>query len=208
MLPRAAVKLTMDVGIVKLMPFTPPIPSVIRTFQQIQRNRAVAVQRLQRDRVAPLLGGTEKRVRGRIGVLACYPYKLDPAYREKLRSVEEQAAVTFVFPEDDPSPAHLDDKLLSLLSGVGYAIFDWTEWNANVAFEFGIAIALVSTMPSYPPGLTPRLRRANLAIYVRSGFDREVPSDLGGMGRNRYSDLADLERQLTQNLSNRFPLVK
>jgi hypothetical protein len=177
------------------VPFRSPVPSIHEAYRQRQRSLTI-----------PLLGGRDRRVDGRIGVLACYPYAFDPAYRDMLRKTEGQAAVTFVFPEDDPSPRHLDDKLLKLLSNVGYAIFDRTGWNANVAFEFGMAMGVVNTGKPFPERLSPGSRRSNLAIFVKHGTESMVPSDLGGMGYNPYADLADLEAQLVRTLSRRFPL--
>ena len=152
--------------------------------------------------VIPLLGGIPQEIGGRYPVFAAYPYALDPAYREILRRVEARAAVRFVFPEDDASPAHLDEKVLALLHIAAFAIFDWSGWNANVAFEFGLALGEVSSRPA----MRGVHRRSRLAIFIRTGAESDVPSDLGGMGRNRYADLGDLGTQLEAILSARFPL--
>lgn len=184
-----------------MTPFNPHIPRPFTEATLRARQRARAT-------VIPLLGGSprvDKEVR--VAVLASYPYDFDPPYREMLRKVDVHAAVRFVFPEDDPSPRHLDDKLLKLISKAGYAVFDWTGWNANVAFEFGMAIGVVDSSKPFPPQLSSGSRRTNLAIFVKKGTEEKfVPSDLGGMGYIAYTDLADLEGKLVGILSERFPL--
>jgi hypothetical protein len=158
-------------------------------------------RRAARNVSIPLLGGIPTRRGPRVPVFAAYPYALDPPYREMLRRVERRANVEFVFPEDDSSPTHLDQKILTLIENVEFAIFDWSDWNANVAFEFGLAIGTIGARPML--GAADRWSR--LAIVVRAGSDREVPSDLGGMGRNRYADLEDLENQLARILARFGP---
>lgn len=132
---------------------------------------------------------------------------MDPAYRQMLRRVEEAAAIRFGFPEDDTSPAHLDSKVLTLLHRASFAIFDWSGWNPNVAFEFGMAMGMVASRPANPPNMGTNQRRGRLWIVVQSGTDRDVPSDLAGMGRTHYVDLPDLEVRLRAELSRHFPLV-
>jgi hypothetical protein len=137
-------------------------------------------------------------------VFVAYPYKLDPDYRAMLLRVESQAFLNLLLPEDDPSTTHLDEKVLTILRSAVYAIFDFTEWNPNVAFEFGMAIAMVSTLPA-PKGTR---RRQRLALFAKKDTDRLVPSDLGGMGVNVYESLGDLEEKLTKLLSERFPPIE
>jgi hypothetical protein len=160
-------------------------------------------RRAATNAVIPLLGGVPSAPGA---VFMAYPYARDPAYRDMLRRVAALVPpVRFVFPEDDPSSAHLSEKVLALLENVSFAIFDWSTWNANVAFEFGLALGVVQSRPASRGAGGPSHRRENIVIVVQSGTETDVPSDLGGMGRTRYTDLDDLETKLVGILRGRFP---
>jgi hypothetical protein len=131
---------------------------------------------------------------GRLPVFVAYPYDFDPEYREMLRRIEPQARIEFKRIDDDPSSFHLVDKIHRNLMSCSVAIFDLSDWNPNVALEFGMCVAMVGN------------RRENVWLVLDENRSENVPSDIEGLGQNRYNSLEDLETKLTAHLSKRFPL--
>jgi hypothetical protein len=145
----------------------------------------------------PLLGAMPPRTTdNRAEVFAAYPYRLDAqGYRQTLLSIEAEAHVKFRFVDDDRSAPHIIEKARTLLTRCRAAVFDLSGWNANVSFEFGIAIGFVGM----------HLNNVYLLLNTTEN-EEDVPSDLRGLAQLRYASLPDLKSQLSEELRRRFPI--
>lgn len=147
----------------------------------------------------PLLGGMPPYVirGGRLEVFVAYPYHFDDfGYRAMLHDMEQAARIRIRLADDDPSAAHIATKVLTRLRRCTVAIFDLSEWNPNVAFEFGMC-----------EGLTHGDRR-NVWLLLDNTKTQGVPSDMQGLAQLRYANLDELRGLLTRHLTERFPLPR
>lgn len=113
-----------------------------------------------------------------------------------LHRLEDSARIMLRFVDDEPSARHLTTKVLERLEWCSLAIFDLSEWNPNVALEFGICEGLV------------RGNRRNVWLLLDTTKSKDVPSDIQGLAQIRYTSLEGLEKELGVLLTARFPKSK
>jgi len=121
-----------------------------------------------------------------VEIFVAYPYKYDRSgwgevgYRELLRRLETEYAVKFRYADDSASAAHLSDKVKERIMRCTISAFDLSEWNANVAFEFGIFMGL-------------RLPLARAWLFLNTVQTPDMPSDVRGFAHHRYANPEELE---------------
>lgn len=127
-------------------------------------------------------------------VFVAYPYTLydKKTYRRAFERAGAEYGVTFFFADERITSMHILEKIRRQIEIADFSIFDISGWNANVALELGMAYALphVSWYICYNPAQNAR---------------KDVPSDIRGIDRIQYEDLAELERQLIVLLDQNYP---
>src|SRR5205085_5804809 len=117
-------------------------------------------------------------------IFVAYPYKLyrKGAFRGALRSLAKTYNVAFNFADERITHLHILDKIVTLMRGSDYCIFDLSGWNPNVALELGIAY---SDELEWLICFNPDKRGTS-----------EVPSDIRGIDRIQYRNFKELTGQL------------
>jgi len=97
----------------------------------------------------------------------------------------------FYFAKNSHGPKHLLEDIRQLIERTDYGLYDLTDWNANVALEFGYARGLGKECHIlFKPG------RRNLA---------SVPTDVQGLKRIEYRKLDGFENDcLTYQLDDKI----
>jgi hypothetical protein len=97
--------------------------------------------------------------------------------------VQKALGVRFVFAEERVSTGHVLDKIIDMINGADFGIYDVTGWNANVTLEYGVA------------------RGLNAKAYIAFNPDKtdvgDVPSDVKGYDRLQYGNLTELSDKVS-----------
>jgi hypothetical protein len=114
-------------------------------------------------------------------IFVAYPYHFNAqGYREMLDRLQAEYAIKFRYADDTPSATHLTEKIRGLILQCSVSVLDLSDWNANVAYEFGIFIGA-------------RLPMHRAWLFLNSTLSENVPSDVQGFAQNRYTSMAELE---------------
>lgn len=119
-------------------------------------------------------------------------YSLYPPedYRRFVKEAGKPFAVTVEFADERLTNAHILDKIRGMIRDSAIAIFDVTDWNANVTLELGIAMG--------------ENRRWFLAFNPEKAPNHTVPSDIAGYGRIQYTSLTELQNGLEGLFAKEF----
>ena len=88
------------------------------------------------------------------------------------------ANVKFVFAEQRVSTGTVLEKIVEMIESAAFALYDVSQWNANVTLEYGVALGLGS--------------KAFIAFNPDKTDLGDVPSDVRGYDRLQYRDLDEL----------------
>lgn len=119
-------------------------------------------------------------------IFVAYPWALydDRAfYKKAYTDLQKALNVKFVFAEERVSSGHVLDKIIDMINGADFGIYDVSGWNANVTLEYGVA------------------RGLNAKAYIAFNPDKtdpdDVPSDVKGYDRLQYSNLTELGERVS-----------
>lgn len=124
-------------------------------------------------------------------IFVAYPYSFSEAdYRGVFSAIEDDYDVEFVFADAQITNKHILDKIVGMIEGAEFSLFDITTWNPNVALELGVAVG------------------AKLDYYIlfnpQADDQDDVPADLGGIDRIQYTDYAELRAGLEKLMTQQF----
>lgn len=119
-------------------------------------------------------------------IFIAYPWNLyqdREAYKNAYVQLEKALQVKFVFAEERVSTGHVLDKIIDMINGAAFGIYDVSSWNANVTLEYGVA------------------RGLNADAFIAFNPDKtdpdDVPSDVRGFDRLQYRTLDDLSDRVS-----------
>ncbi len=73
-------------------------------------------------------------------IFVAYPYEFSKDdYRGAFNEVAEEYEVEFTYADEQITSQQILEKVTRMIKESGFAIFDITNWNPNVALELGIA---------------------------------------------------------------------
>lgn len=122
-----------------------------------------------------------------IHVFVAYPYALPKDdYRGAFEEAAREFEVEFDFADELLTNRHVLDKIVALIEGARFSLFDITLWNPNVTLELGVAIGS---------------SRQYFLLFDRSRKRSGVPSDLAGLDRVEYASYTQLRNRLFELLS-------
>ena len=127
-------------------------------------------------------------------VFVAYPYGLfDRAdYRGVFATLGRVHGVKFVFADERITNLQVVEKIRNQMQVSDFCLFDVSGWNANVAFELGMAYE----MP-------------NVDWYICFNPDKngrgEVPSNIRGLDRLEYRGFSELQEKLNLLLERWYP---
>jgi nucleoside 2-deoxyribosyltransferase len=76
-------------------------------------------------------------------IFVAYPYEFSKDdYRGAFNEVAEEYEVEFTYADEQITSQQILEKVTRMIKESGFAIFDITNWNPNVALELGIATGL------------------------------------------------------------------
>ena len=120
-------------------------------------------------------------------VFVAYPWALydnREAYKAAYIDLQRALDVKFVFAEERVSTGHVLDKIIDMINGADFGIYDVSGWNANVTLEYGVARGLNA--------------RAYIAFNPTKTDLGDVPSDVKGYDRLQYGDLSELTEKVSK----------
>lgn len=120
-------------------------------------------------------------------VFVAYPWSLYEdrgMYKKTYTDLEKALKVKFLFAEQQVTSGHILDKIIGMIEGSAFGIFDVSSWNANVTLEYGIARGLnAEAFIAFNPDKTDPL---------------DVPSDVRGYDQLRYTSLSELSDSVSK----------
>jgi hypothetical protein len=118
-------------------------------------------------------------------IFVAYPWNLytnRTNYKKAYTKLAKALSVDFVFAEDKLADEHVLDKIEQMISDSAFGIYDVSQWNANVALEYGLARGLKA--------------RAFIAFNPDKTNVSDVPADVRGYDRLQYTDLDELSEKV------------
>ena len=126
-------------------------------------------------------------------VFIAYPY--GSINRKDYRGVFTQLGraydVNFVYADEKLTNRQIAEKIRRQIEGSDFSLFDISGWNANVAFELGIAYEMG---PNWYICFNPKINQ-----------QVEVPSNIRGLDRVQYCGFDDLQEKLTPLMEQWYP---
>jgi hypothetical protein len=118
-------------------------------------------------------------------VFVAYPWGLyddRDFYKKAYTDLQKALNVKFVFAEERVSSGHVLDKIIDMINGADFGIYDVSGWNANVTLEYGVARGLSA--------------KAYIAFNPEKTDLEDVPSDVKGYDRLQYTSLTELSEKV------------
>ena len=119
-------------------------------------------------------------------IFVAYPWSVYPNranYKKAYSDLERPLGVTFIFAEERISTSHVLDKIIAMIEGAVFGIYDVTGWNPNVTLEYGIARGIGA--------------KAFIAFNPDQTNKDDVPADVRGYDRLQYRDFTELSEKVT-----------
>ena len=128
-------------------------------------------------------------------VFVAYPYGIMDRkdYRGVFTRLGRAYGVDFVYADEKLTNKQIADKIRRQIKGADFSLFDISGWNANVAFELGMAYEM--------PGVD-----WYICFNPDKGGGAEVPSNLRGLDRIQYGGFVELQEKLTPLMERWYPL--
>jgi hypothetical protein len=118
-------------------------------------------------------------------IFVAYPWNLytnRTNYKKAYTKLSKALSVEFVFAEDKLADEHVLEKIEKMISDTAFGIYDVSQWNPNVALEYGLARGLKA--------------RAFIAFNPEKTNISDVPADVRGYDRLQYTDLDELSERV------------
>ncbi len=126
-------------------------------------------------------------------IFVAYPWSLyddRDYYKKAYLDLQKPLNVKFVFAEERVTNGHVLDKIIDMINGAEFGIYDVSTWNANVTLEYGVA------------------RGLNAKAYIAFNPDKtdlaDVPSDVKGYDRLQYTSLTELSDKVSTVVAQEF----
>lgn len=119
-------------------------------------------------------------------VFVAYPWGLyddRESYKKAYTDLQKALNVKFVFAEERVSSGHVLDKIIDMINGADFGVYDVSGWNANVTLEYGVARGLNA--------------KAYIAFNPNKTDLGDVPSDVKGYDRLQYTSLHELSDRVS-----------
>lgn len=126
-------------------------------------------------------------------VFIAYPWNLwedRDYYKKAYTDLQKPLNVKFVFAEERVSSGHVLDKIIDMINGADFGIYDVSGWNANVTLEYGVARGLNA--------------KAYIAFNPSKTDLNDVPSDVKGYDRLQYNSLTELSDRVSTVVAQEF----